>query len=125
MNRFFAVLQKFGPNITDADLLERFCNEKDEAAFDELVQRYSAVVWGVCSRNLANTADAEDAFQATFLVLTMSLLWSSLCVKTKCCVKCSKVYPDYHGEQPGKIRVWLIPEVTTILASGYPSDSKK
>ena len=67
---------------SDSQLLQRFVRTRDEAAFGALLERHGPMVLGVCRRILGMTPDADDAFQATFLVLVRKAeslrLWGSL-----------------------------------------------
>jgi RNA polymerase sigma factor (sigma-70 family) len=59
-------------SVTDAQLLDWFISQKDEcaeAAFEELMVRHGPMVYGVCRSALQDSHDAQDAFQAVFLVL--------------------------------------------------------
>jgi RNA polymerase sigma factor (sigma-70 family) len=64
-----AVIRRADARTPDADLLDRFVRSKDASAFEELVRRHGPLVWAVCRQLLPHHADAEDAFQATFLAL--------------------------------------------------------
>jgi RNA polymerase sigma factor (sigma-70 family) len=66
--RRLATLQT-GNSATDAELLERFVGRRDEAAFTHLLTRHGPMIWSVCRRILPDVHRAEDAFQATYLVL--------------------------------------------------------
>ena len=55
--------------LSDGQLLERFASHQEQSAFEALLARHGPMVWGVCLRALGRQQEAEDAFQATFLVL--------------------------------------------------------
>src|SRR5262245_30292658 len=54
---------------SDAELVTRFVRDRDQAAFTALVERHGPMVLGLCRRVVQDPHEAEDVFQATFLVL--------------------------------------------------------
>lgn len=66
--QFLKLLSAAASETPDAELLARFRDSRDDAAFNELVRRHGSLVWRIC-RRLCGPSSADDAFQATFLIL--------------------------------------------------------
>ena len=77
MSRFLTTLishlreaaQPSADRVSDAEVLARFVRDRDAAAFELLFWRHGPMIWGVCRRLLGDSPDAEDAYQAAFVVL--------------------------------------------------------
>jgi RNA polymerase sigma factor (sigma-70 family) len=67
--RRMAATRAAAGGLPDAELVRRYAERHDEAAFEVLVWRHGPMVWATCRRVLRHHQDAEDAFQATFLTL--------------------------------------------------------
>src|SRR6187431_1708568 len=77
---------------SDGELLSAFLAERSEPAFLELLKRHGPLVWGACRRLLPDPADAEDAFQAAFLVLVR---------RARRLTRCAAIGPWLH-----RVAVW-------------------
>jgi RNA polymerase sigma factor (sigma-70 family) len=64
-----AFLRRELSTASDAQLLTRYLREREESAFEAILRRHGAMVLGICRRILGDEHEAEDAFQAVFLVL--------------------------------------------------------
>src|SRR5580700_180424 len=64
-----SMLRRDEAGLSDQELMDFFLDRRDHAAFEALVRRHGPMVFGVCRRIVGNSHDADDAFQATFLVL--------------------------------------------------------
>lgn len=69
VRRLCRVVASSPPAGPDAELVRAFVGRRDAGAFEQIVRRHGPMVLGVCRRVLRDPADADDAFQATFLVL--------------------------------------------------------
>jgi RNA polymerase sigma factor (sigma-70 family) len=67
--RLLASAPSASDHVSDAELLRRFASSNDAAAFELILRRHADAVWAACRQILRREADAEDAFQATFLAL--------------------------------------------------------
>ncbi len=72
-SRLPSVARQLLKEVPDGELLERYRHKRADDAFAQLVSRYSRLVWGQCRNLLPDDADADDAFQATFLTLARSV----------------------------------------------------
>ncbi|MBP3955746.1 sigma-70 family RNA polymerase sigma factor [Gemmata sp. G18] len=66
--RLLAATVEAGDTVPDAELLRQFAQDRNAAAFELLVRRHADTVWTPCRRIVRSDVDAEDAFQATFLI---------------------------------------------------------
>jgi RNA polymerase sigma factor (sigma-70 family) len=105
-------LYNFGTigDLTDGQLLERFATDADEVAelaFSALVERHEAMVWRICLAIVRDEHEAEDAFQATFLVLVRKArsLWvrdslgpwlHQVACRTACCLRTTVIRRRKH-----------------------------
>ncbi|HTU88775.1 MAG TPA: sigma-70 family RNA polymerase sigma factor [Gemmataceae bacterium] len=118
---------------SDAELLDRFLAERDETAFRHLVHRHSHMVLSVCRQVLRQREDAEDAFQAVFLILarnaasirqkTSLASWlHGVAYRTSLKARAEMSKRRQHEKQAAKARAvqperdWALQELQAVLA---------
>jgi hypothetical protein len=107
-----------GSSATDAELLERFVNHRDEVAFTRLLARHGPMIGSVCRRILPDVHSAEDAFQAT--------LHTALCTATVGAAAAGAIPPPAAALAEGvlksmfmtKLQTALVCVATTLLLAG-------
>ena len=85
---------------SDAELLARYVR-RDEEAFAALVRRHGPLVLGVCRRIASHAQDAEDAFQAVFLILATKA--ATGCMASRCGWR-GRPVAARPGDAPGRCR---------------------
>ena len=114
------VLLRDAAAFNDGQLLDCFLTQREEAAFTALVRRHGPMVFGVCRRILTDAHDAEDAFQATFLVLARKAasIWPrdqvgpwlhGVALRTASKARCQKARRHVVERQAGAAREWELP----------------
>jgi RNA polymerase sigma factor (sigma-70 family) len=104
--------------LTDRQLLERFVAQQDQAAFEEVVRRHGPMVLAVCRRVLQHVQDAEDAFQATFVVLARKAALVATRESVGGWLHCVASRTTCHAK---KIRACRARE-TAMVKAGLPAD---
>src|SRR5437899_1809237 len=69
LRHFRQLFDNRSDELTDAAVLERFVRDADDTAFATVMRRHGPLVWSVCRRVAGHEQDAEDVYQATFLLL--------------------------------------------------------
>ena len=85
--------------LSDGQLLARFVEKREQAVCEAIVRRHGPMVWGVCRRILRDHHDAEDAFQATFLVLARKA--ASIKIRESSATGSWRGAPDGHEGEVG------------------------